>query len=666
MSAEQQAKKPIATSGTATTAVHGSFLPFIGHFPVNTQYQILGAVFLVSMLLAVVAISLQNQAATRGAAYVAISGQIRPLAQQVPKAAAIAMEGDAVGFKELRQARNRFAQLVDRLSSGGNYEGIALPPTSAASREELDQLTDIWIRQDRTLAIIFAQEKSLILLSQLAQESHRHSAKLTAAADAAGSRVALLVERIQRGITQAGWAPGFDELVWTQIGADLEAVLKLMPADETLVTTLKKLQEIRNMLPADMKPVIQARSLGTKLNRESQVLGDAADALVTAYQEELAGRRDTTLLATLTGTVALIMLALIVMVFREDATRRSAEALRLQQLAEAEKEATQAAILRLMNELGDLADGDLTIRATVSEDITGAIADSINYTVEELGVLVARINQAAERVTQATEAAQKTSTELLAASEIQTREIEHAGTQISAMAQSMTDVSGNAHESADVARLSLDVAQKGAGAVADTIAGMNDIRSQIQETAKRIKRLGESSQEIGEIVELISDITEQTNVLALNAAIQAASAGEAGRGFSVVAEEVQRLAERSGEATKQIAALVKTIQTDTHDAVSAMENATQNVVEGAKRSDAAGQSLAEISSVSEKLAQLIQNISISTQHQADIATSVAQAMDGIRQITDQTTRGTQQTAGSVGELATLATELKGSVAGFRV
>jgi twitching motility protein PilJ len=214
--------------------------------------------------------------------------------------------------------------------------------------------------------------------------------------------------------------------------------------------------------------------------------------------------------------------------------------------------------------------------------------------------------------------------------------------------------------------VSLDAAQRGAGAVADSIAGMNEIRGQIQETAKRIKRLGESSQEIGEIVELISDITEQTNVLALNAAIQAASAGEAGRGFSVVAEEVQRLAERSGEATKQIAALVKTIQTDTHDAVAAMENTTQNVVEGAKRSDAAGQSLTEISNVSQKLATLIENISGATQKQAEIATEVAGTMQEILKVTDQTTAGTQQTAVSIGELASLAIELKGSVSGFRV
>jgi twitching motility protein PilJ len=316
--------------------------------------------------------------------------------------------------------------------------------------------------------------------------------------------------------------------------------------------------------------------------------------------------------------------------------------------------------------MGDLADGDLTIRATVSEDITGAIADSVNYTVEELAVLVRRINDAAERVTRASSAAKSTSNDLLSATKVQSAEIQNANAVVLEMANSMKTVSSSALESANVAHASLEAAQKGAAAVANSISGMNEIRTQIQETSKRIKRLGESSQEIGEIVELISDITEQTNVLALNAAIQAASAGEAGRGFSVVAEEVQRLAERSGEATKQIAAIVKTIQTDTHDAVAAMEHSTQGVVEGAKLSDAAGQALNEISSVSEDLAHLIEAISKDTQAQADIATQVADSMQGILRITGQTTTSTQETAVSIGELTELAVELKGSVSGFKV
>jgi twitching motility protein PilJ len=319
-----------------------------------------------------------------------------------------------------------------------------------------------------------------------------------------------------------------------------------------------------------------------------------------------------------------------------------------------------------MNELGDLADGDLTVTATVSEDITGAIADSINYTIEELRVLVGRINDAAGRVTVATGIAQQTSAELLDAAKRQSLEIKAAGHSVLAMASSMTQVSSEASQSAKVARQSLAAASKGTQAVQDSIKGMNEIRDQIQETSKRIKRLGESSQEIGEIVELISDITEQTNVLALNAAIQAASAGDAGRGFTVVAEEVQRLAERSGEATKQIAAIVKTIQTDTQGAVSAMEESTRGVVEGAKLSDAAGQALSEIGEVSQNLADLIANISDATREQADSATGVAGKMQDILHVTEQTTAGTQKTATAVGELAGLATELKGSVAGFKV
>jgi twitching motility protein PilJ len=364
--------------------------------------------------------------------------------------------------------------------------------------------------------------------------------------------------------------------------------------------------------------------------------------------------------------LALVSLIMMAKIYLDDARHQAELADQSRQATELVNRQNQDAILRLMNELGDLADGDLTVTATVSEDITGAIADSINYTIEELRVLVGRINDAAGRVTIATGIAQQTSAELLDATKRQSVEITAAGHSVLAMASSMTQVSSEADRSAQVARQSLAAAGKGTQAVQDSIKGMNEIRDQIQETSKRIKRLGESSQEIGEIVELISDITEQTNVLALNAAIQAASAGDAGRGFTVVAEEVQRLAERSGEATKQIAAIVKTIQTDTQGAVSAMEESTRGVVEGAKLSDAAGQALSEIGEVSQNLANLIANISDATRQQADSATGVAGKMQDILRVTEQTTAGTQKTATAVGELAGLATELKGSVAGFKV
>jgi twitching motility protein PilJ len=322
--------------------------------------------------------------------------------------------------------------------------------------------------------------------------------------------------------------------------------------------------------------------------------------------------------------------------------------------------------LRLMNELQEVADGNLTVQATVTEDITGAIADSVNYTVEELRGLVGRINSTAEQVNNASTQARDIATRLLTASESQSREIRGTGEKVLLMAQQINEVSNGAGESAKVARTSLEAAERGQRAAYNQIAGMNEIREHIQETAKRIKRLGESSQEIGEIVELITDITEQTNVLALNAAIQAASAGEAGRGFSVVAEEVQRLADRSAEAAKQIGALVRTIQTDTQDAVTAMERSTQGVVEGTKLSDAAGTALADIGRVSRQLAELIERIAQTTSEQASSAGGVAVSIERILAVTEQTSQGTRQTAQSIGQLATLARELKASVARFRV
>jgi twitching motility protein PilJ len=326
----------------------------------------------------------------------------------------------------------------------------------------------------------------------------------------------------------------------------------------------------------------------------------------------------------------------------------------------------QEAILQLLDELADLADGDLRVHASVTESFTGAIADSINFAIDQMRGLVSNINRISVQVASAAGETQDTARNLAAAAENQAKEISEATQAVNEMASSIDQVSMNAAESATVADRAVEIAGKGGETVRNTIGGMDRIREQIQETSKRIKRLGESSQEIGDIVSLINDIADQTNILSLNAAIQASMAGDAGRGFAVVADEVQRLAERASAATKQIAALVKTIQTDTNEAVISMEQTTSEVVQGARLAQDAGVALEEIEGTSKNLAELIQSISETARQQSRTAGQISSTMTVIQEITSTTSASTEATARSIGELATMASEMRTSVEGFKL
>lgn len=674
---------------------------FLAKHPVVKQLQILGAVLLVVMLIIAALVYHDNRESTYGTVYVASAGEMRMLSQRLAKDAAQALQGNPEAFKQLKDSRESFSRLLERLSQGGEIGEVTVPPSPDGVQPQLQALMADWEKTDKNATRLLEMETNLVNLGkdvsvianknpQLLDLSEQVAAiKLQSGSGArdiaAANQMVMLTQRIAKNAAALLVGDAIDPEVAFLLGKDTNTFRELLTgltkggegakgaieADAKsklgeLEVAFKEYQEAVSGILGNMQRLVLAKQSGSAIFKDSEELLAATDKLAQAYQGQLAERALYIVILVVLVLVALGSLVLMAKIYLEDSRRRAEEAERMRQESELLNRQNQDAILRLMNELGDLADGDLTVTATVSEDITGAIADSINYTIEELRVLVGRINDAANRVTLATELARRTSEELLAAAERQSQEIEQAGRSVLTMASSMNQVSSDATQSAQVARQSLAAAEKGAQAVQDSIKGMNEIREQIQETSKRIKRLGESSQEIGEIVELISDITEQTNVLALNAAIQAASAGEAGRGFTVVAEEVQRLAERSAEATKQIAAIVKTIQTDTQDAVSAMEESTQGVVEGAKLSDAAGRALSEIGSVSQNLASLIENISSATQEQAQSAAGVAEAMKDILQVTEQTTAGTKQTAEAVGELAGLATELKGSVAGFKV
>jgi len=370
----------------------------------------------------------------------------------------------------------------------------------------------------------------------------------------------------------------------------------------------------------------------------------------------VAAIQNTTVLLAVAG---IVVIAIIASLLVRDTRRQLAE-------QAAQNERNQAAILQLLDEIADLAEGDLTTQASVTENFTGAIADSINFAIDQMRGLVSNINQLSVQVAKAAAETQTVASDLASAAESQAREIGGASDAINQMAVSIDHVSLNAAESAAVAERAVEIAGKGANVVQDAINGMDNIRGQIQETAKRIKRLGESSQEIGDIVSLINDIADQTNILSLNAAIQASMAGDAGRGFAVVADEVQRLAERSSAATKQIAALVKTIQSDTTEAVISMEQTTSEVVSGARRAQDAGVALEEIENVSSSLAELIQNISNAARQQAVSAGHVSNTMNVIQEITAQTVSATEQTASSIGRLAAMAVEMRESVEGFKL
>jgi twitching motility protein PilJ len=619
------------------------------------------------------------------------------LSQRIANSAQQAVQGSAPAFAQLAQSRDQFVANLQLLMQGGTKHGLTVNPSPAAIQPMLQDLNQQWGPVQKNIALILAQDQNLIELRKREETIARAAPQLSLQA------LALMVSardaREGYGVTTFtnqlfADARNFDFVnavrllstdspnpqVALQLGNNTRrylAVLKAMVGEGTIdgITPIsdervkghaRELEKLFVPFAASVQAILDNMQALARAKQASRDIFGASEGLLkspvelaAAYQEGTQTQRYFVWGAVLSALLALAGLFLLGKAYLDDSIRRAAE-------SDRQNRANQDAILRLLNEISSLADGDLTVRAKVTEDITGAIADSINYAVGEMLRLVKGINDAASKVNSATQSAQAITAQLQSATQKQATEIQDTGQSVLQMAQSMGDVSKRAHDSAAVAQSSLRAAEKGAQAVQHAIHGMNDIREQIQATSKRIKRLGESSQEISEIVQLISDITEQTNVLALNAAIQAASAGEAGRGFTVVAEEVQRLAERSAQATKHISAIVKSIQRDTQETVEAMERSTQGVVEGTKTADEADRALREIEQVSNRLAELIGAISNATQEQANSATKVAASMKGILAITQLTSEGTKKTAAAASTLTALADGLKQSVAGFKV
>ncbi len=683
-------------------------LPFLGQKTIAQHQRVMAILLGLSLLLLGVATLVGLNQSNQAAQQLKATGQALMQSQRLAKSVSQASVGDVSAFASVEQSSLVLVKSVRGLMAGDSE--MRLDALAASEQPFLEKIVPLVDRSEKSAAAVIAQQKVLTQASDALRLVNRQSADLLALSEAvltlkvqqnapaaeiaAASRLAMLTQRIGKSsiefLTIDGVRPEAIGLLDKDLNLFHEIASSLLNGSSTLhlgaavdpqtreqLSVLIKLHEdTRTQVTAIMgnfAGLVAVRNARVTILTDSEELRKHLEEMQTALSSH-AGFGGA-VIATLMLSVLLALASAIGLSYvqlRDSRQRQAAaesqqaKAQGMEQEAKRVNDANQAAILRLMNELQMVAEGDLTQEATVTEDITGAIADSVNYTVEELRSLVGNVQNTAARVAQTTAEVDVTSTELLAASNEQLSEIRDTGRSVLDMAARINEVSTQAQESADVARQSLQAAEVGLRAVQNAIGGMNSIRDQIQETSKRIKRLGESSQEIGEITELISDITEQTNVLALNAAIQAASAGDAGRGFSVVAEEVQRLAERSADATRQIATLVKAIQTDTQDAVGAMERSTQGVVEGAKLSDNAGTALTEIDQVSRKLADLIEQISEATSREAGLANEVADNIQHIFAVTEQTGEGTQSTAAQVRELSKMAEELRQSVARFRI
>ena len=669
-----------------------SGIHFLSGLRSNVLIGALFAILVVSVVLLFVNFAYINAQSNYDKQYITQAGELRVLSQRIAKNATEAAAGKAEAFALLKDARNDFETRWGYLVDGDVENDVPPAPDSLAA--EMNAVAEDWNSLRDNASAIIDSEQTVLSLHEVAATLAETIPQLQveyeevvdillqsgapAAQVSVAQRQSLLAERIIGSANKVLVGDEDSVLAADMFGRDASLFGRVLTAmlegnaameisqvtDEEALERLTEIAELFEFVSGSVDEILetspelfQVREAANGIFSVSQTLLDKASVLAAGFEQRASGRVFNTLIGYVLGALALASIILIGLVSMRETRIRLAET--------AEKnERNQTAILRLLDEIGDLADGDLTAEATVTEDFTGAIADSINFTIDQLRELVGTINATAVQVAAAAQETQSTAMHLAEASEHQAQEIAGASAAINEMAVSIDQVSANAAESSAVAERSVSIANKGNEVVHNTITGMDSIREQIQDTSKRIKRLGESSQEIGDIVSLINDIADQTNILALNAAIQASMAGDAGRGFAVVADEVQRLAERSSSATKQIEALVKTIQADTNEAVISMEQTTTEVVRGARLAQDAGVALEEIEKVSKSLAALIQNISNAARQQASSAGHISSTMNVIQEITSQTSAGTTATAQSIGNLAKMASEMRESVSGF--
>ncbi len=670
-----------------------------GALPSNKVITALAVLVLVSLIAALASFLFSAKRDSYDEQYLIRIAEQQVLAQRIAKYALSSSRGEMDAFSTLQKTRDRFETIMWELKNGSKR--VDLPAAPNEVMPQVRELENEWLALRQNIDEILKSQENILAIGEFSavisefvpqmQEMLSELSEVLISSRASSRQIytvaeqSMLIQRINSNVNQVLEGGQMTAAAIDQFSRDADLFgrvlegLKNDDADlgikklsdkiarqrlEDVTALFSTIQDNAAEIIQNIPDVLPALEAASEVNSASDRTSNAAEVLIEAFGDS-PGRKVLGVIPVgpvtiaFFGAAAAIFLVLLGIQLILDAQRR-------EQASKQQNENNQKAILQLLDEMGDLADGDLTVTASVTEDITGAIADSINYAIEALRELVTTINATSEQVSGATQESRATAMHLAEASEHQAEQITQANDSIKEMTGAIDQMSNDATESAEVARRAVEIAGTGAETVRNTITGMDDIREQIQETSKRIKRLGESSQEIGDIVELIDDIADQTNILALNAAMQAAMAGEAGRGFAVVADEVQRLAERSINATKQIEALVKTIQADTNEAVTSMEASTSGVVKGAQLAEDAGEALKEIESVSEYIADLTGKIATSAQKQSDEAANIKDTMSVIQEITNQTSEGTHQTANSIGQLADLSDQLQKSVAGFRL
>ena len=627
--------------------------------------------------------------------WIRLSSELQVNSQQLAKSATEAVDGNRGAFVQLS---DWISAMSDEMSSLKNGSAVRnLPPLPSSTSPTLSELDELWIRMDGNTQSILERESMVLELAaasnsfidaipgiqELTDKAIRELTRNGASTQQVfiAGRQLVLSDRILRHLKEmlrggSGSVTAADSLK-QEIGYFEQTMNSLLfgsrsvGVEQVTVNSARDALTRAQALYEGVKPQLETILSSTSdilavRGAADEIFADSLSMFVLSRQvanEVLARTQSRRWPSLWSGSLALIVIlisiAMMVRSFLSAERRRAFE-------AGMQNQKNQQAILRLLDEMSSLADGDLTVRATVTDDMTGAIADSVNFAVEQLRELVTGINITARTVSESAQETMDTTGKLAVASGQQAEQVREATDTINEMARSFDGMAQRSRESSEVAQRSVAIAHSGSQMVQQTIRGMDTIREQIQETSKRIKRLGESSQEIGDIVELINGIAEQTNILALNAAIQSASAGGAGRGFAVVADEVQRLAERATNATRRIEMLVQNIQTDTSEAVVSMESTTSEVVSGAEKAEDAGEALKRIESVSKDLSSLIEDISQEAQSQSVVATQIAEQMNSIRDVSIRTSEGSNQTALAMGRLADLVHKLSDSVADFKL